>query len=67
MDSKTHPVLRSLTNKGALAPPGAGIALDGMPAGPHEVVELRELDDERVPVVLVERAPLEVALDEGRF
>ena len=50
-------------DKRALAPARDRVALDGVAARADEAVEAGELDDEAVPVVLVERALFEVLLD----
>ncbi len=61
------PVLRRLSDEGALRTASAGITLHRMTTRPHEVVELRKLDDKRIPVILIERAFLQVILDEDLF
>jgi hypothetical protein len=60
----THPVLGRLANKGALVATRTGITLDGVSSGSNEIVQFRELDDEGIPVVLVERLLLQVILNE---
>jgi hypothetical protein len=49
------PVLGRLPNKVLLGTTGGRVSLDRMAASPHEIVELRELDDEGVVVVLEKR------------
>ena len=61
----TYPVLRRLPNKSTLVPTRTRVTLHRVPTGPDEVVKLRELDDEPVPVVLVEWSLLKVVLHEG--
>ena len=62
---RMHPVLRRLPDERALVPARAGVALHGVAARADEVVQLGELDDERVPFVFVEGPLFEVFLDEG--
>ena len=61
------PILRRLPNKSALITSGRGVTLDGMTAGPDEIIELGEFDYDPVVVVLIERSFLEVFLDESRL
>ena len=44
-----------------------GHALNWMTASPDKIVELRELDNQPVPVVLVERTLVEIRVDESLF
>ena len=57
--SLTHPVLCSLTNERALTPASARVASHRRASRPHEVVEPRQLQDDLVVRLLVERPRLE--------
>jgi hypothetical protein len=61
------PILRGLPDESALIAPCGGVSLDRMTASSDEVVELGEFDDDPIIVVLVERAFLEVFLNESRL
>jgi hypothetical protein len=61
------PVLGRLTDEGTLITSGTGITLSRMTTGTNEVVELGKFNNERVPIVLVERAFLEILLYERGF
>lgn len=67
LSKNTHPVFRRLSDKRTLAAARAGVTLDGVAARAHQVVQLGQLDDERIPIVLVEGPFLEVVLHEGRL
>jgi len=62
-----HPILGGLPNEGALVPTSTGVALDGLPTRPDEVIELGQLDNKRIPVILVEWPLFKIFLDEGGF
>jgi len=55
----THPVLGRLAHERALVAAGARVALDRVAARAHEVVQARQLDDDGVERLLVERPLLE--------
>lgn len=61
------PVLGGLTDKGTLITSSAGITLNRMATITDKVVELGKFNDERVPIVFVERALLEILLYERGF
>ena len=63
----THPVLCCLAYECALVAASARVTLDGMTARADKVVQAGELDDQTVPIVLVEGALLEVFLNERGF
>lgn len=60
----THPVLGRLSHERALSSTGTRVAQDGVSARAHEVVETRELHDERIVVLLVERSLVEILTHE---
>jgi hypothetical protein len=62
-----HPVLGSLPNKCTLVPSRARVTLDGMTPSAYQIVQLGKLDDESIPIVLVEWPFLEVVLDKCWF
>jgi hypothetical protein len=55
-----NPILGRLANKRRLAATGRGVAGDGVSAGADEIIRPRQFNYKGVPVVLVERAALEV-------
>ena len=61
------PVLGRLTDKSTLITSGTGITLNRMATGTNKVVELGKFNDERVPIIFVERAFLEILLYERGF
>lgn len=63
----THPVLCCLPNKGTLTTTRTRVSLNWMTSRPDQIIELGKFDDERVPVILVERSFFEIVLDERRF
>lgn len=50
-----HPVFSSLPDKVLLASAGCTITFDRVSPGSYKIVELRELDNERIVVVFKER------------
>ncbi len=64
---RMHPILGRLSHKGALVSARTGVALHRVASRAHKVVQPRQLDNEPVPVVLIERPLLEVILHERRF
>lgn len=62
-----HPILRRLSDKRALITARTGITLHRVPTSAHEIIEFRKLDDEGVPIVLVERSLIQVVLDKRRL
>lgn len=65
--SWTHPVLCSLTNERALIPTSTRVASHRRASRPHEVVEPRQLQDDLVVRLLVERPLLEKVAHEDTF
>ena len=62
-----HPVFSSLTNKSTLAPTSTRISLDRVSSRPNQIIQLRQLYNETIPVVFVERTLFKVILNECRF
>lgn len=60
-----NPILRGLPNESALVTTSRGITLNGMTAGPDEIIEFGEFDNDSVVVELIEWSFLEVFLDES--
>lgn len=61
---RVNPVLGRLADKGALTSTSGRVALNRVAPRPDEIVEFRELHNDRIPIVLVERTLLEVLLNE---
>lgn len=62
-----HPILRRLPHKRALAPARATVPEHRPAPRAHDVVQVGELDDERVPVVFVEGPLFEGLVYEALF
>lgn len=62
-----NPILGCLPNESALASPSGGVTPNWMTAGPDEIIELGEFDNDPIVVVLVERSFLEVFLNKSGF
>lgn len=62
-----NPVLCRLPNESTLIASGRGVPLNWMSASSDEIIELRELDNDSVIVILIERSFLEVFLNESRL
>lgn len=54
-----NPVFSCLTDKVLLRAAGCGISLDGISFSSNKVVQLGQLDDERIIVILEERLGIE--------
>ena len=64
---RMDPILGRLPDKRALAPSSTRVALDRVPACAHKVVQVGQLDNQRVPVVLIEWTLFEVVLHKRRL
>lgn len=62
-----NPVLGRLTDECTLITSSTGITLDRMATGTNKVIELRQFDDECIPIVFVEWTLLQIFLYECRF
>lgn len=62
---EAHPIFCCLPNEGTLTPTGTRITFHGMSSRPHEIIQLRELDDQPIPVVFVERPSIKISVNES--
>jgi len=60
-----HPVLCGLADESALRSACARVTFHRVPPSPYEVIEAGKLNNDRVPVVLVERPSVKIVADEG--
>jgi len=63
----TYPVFCCLPDKGILITTCTGIAYNRIPSRPHKVIQFGQLDNQRVPVILIERSFLKIILGECRL
>lgn len=64
---RMYPVLGSLPNECTLVPACARVALNRMAPRAYQIVQLRKLDNESVPVIFVKWSLLKVVLDKCWF